>query len=176
MAKLVHNMIGHGVRQAIAEGLTLGVKAGVDPEPLWECIRRGSLGRMNILHEGVARTLFRGEFEPPSFALELARKDIGLATDLGREFNVPMPVANLAEQIAIEAMNRGWGGHDSSVTFRLQEETSCVEVRAPHVDPARRPASSQPIPTQSDACFLHSMVPRTRNPFILSLSKDERVL
>ena len=148
VAKLVHNMIGHGVRQAIAEGLTLGVKAGVDPEPLWECVRRGSLGRMNVLHEGVARTLFRGEYEPPSFALELARKDIGLATDLGREFNVPMPVANLAEQIAIEAMNRGWGGMDSSVTIRLQEEQSGVEVRAPHVDPAK---AARFITTHPDA-------------------------
>ena len=148
VAKLVHNMIGHGVRQAIAEGLTLGVKAGVDPEPLWECIRRGSLGRMNVLHEGVVRTLFRGEYEPPSFALELARKDIGLATDLGREFNVPMPVANLAEQIAIEAMNRGWGGMDSSVTIRLQEEQSGVEVRAPHVDPAK---AARFITTHPDA-------------------------
>ena len=148
VAKLVHNMIGHGVRQAIAEGLTLGVKAGVDPEPLWECVRRGSLGRMNVLHEGVVRTLFRGEYDPPSFALELARKDIGLATDLGREFNVPMPVANLAEQIAIEAMNRGWGGLDSSVTIRLQEEQSGVEVRAPHVDPAK---SARFISTHPDA-------------------------
>ena len=148
VAKLVHNMIGHGVRQAIAEGLTLGVKAGVDPEPLWECVRRGSLGRMNVLHEGVVRTLFRGEYDPPSFALELARKDIGLATDLGREFNVPMPVANLAEQIAIEAMNRGWGGMDSSVTIRLQEEQADVEVRAPHVDPAR---AARFITTHPDA-------------------------
>ena len=134
VAKLVHNMIGHGVRQAIAEGMTLGVKAGVDAESLWQCIRRGSLGRMNILHEGMARTLFRGEYEPASFALNLARKDVGLATELGREFNVPMPVANLAEQIAIEAINRGWGEMDSSVTFRLQEEQADVEVRAPQVD------------------------------------------
>ena len=137
VAKLVHNMIGHGVRQAIAEGLTLGVKAGVDAEALWECIRRGSLGRMSGLHEGIARTVFRGEFDPPSFALELSRKDIGLATELGREFNVPMPVANLAEQIAIQGMNRGWGGRDSSVTFLLQEEQSGVEVRATGVDPVR---------------------------------------
>ncbi len=137
VAKLVHNMIGHGVRQAIAEGLTLGVKAGVDAEALWECVRRGSLGRMSVLHEGVAGTVFRGEFEPANFALNLARKDIGLATDLGREFDVPMPVANLAEQIAIEAMNRGWGEMDSSVTFRLQEEQSGVEVRAPGVDAAK---------------------------------------
>ena len=137
VAKLVHNMIGHGVRQAIAEGLTLGIKAGVDAEALWECVRRGSLGRMSVLHEGVAGTVFRGEFEPANFALSLARKDIGLATDLGREFDVPMPVANLAEQIAIEAMNRGWGEMDSSVTFRLQEERSGVEVRASGVDAAR---------------------------------------
>ena len=137
VAKLVHNMIGHGVRQAIAEGLTLGVKAGVDAEALWECVRRGALGRMSVLHEGVAGTVFRGEFEPANFALNLARKDIGLATDLGREFDVPMPVANLAEQIAIEAMNRGWGEMDSSVTFRLQEERSGVEVRASGVDAAK---------------------------------------
>jgi 3-hydroxyisobutyrate dehydrogenase len=137
VAKLVHNMIGHGVRQAIAEGLTLGIKAGVDAEALWECVRRGSLGRMSVLHEGVAGTVFRGEFEPANFALNLARKDIGLATDLGREFDVPMPVANLAEQIAIEAMNRGWGEMDSSVTFRLQEERSGVEVRASGVDAAK---------------------------------------
>ncbi|MDP6548636.1 MAG: NAD(P)-dependent oxidoreductase [Dehalococcoidia bacterium] len=137
VAKLVHNMIGHGVKQAIAEGLTLGVKAGVDAEALWQCVRRGSLGRMRVLHEGIARTAFRGQYEPPGFALELSRKDIGLATELGREFNVPMPVANIAEQIVIQAVNRGWGHLDSSATFLLQEESAGVEVRAPQVDPAK---------------------------------------
>ncbi len=137
VCKLMHNMIGHGVRQAIAEGLTLGVKAGVEPEALWECVRRGSLGRMSGLHEGIARTVFRGEFEPASFALSLSRKDVGLATELGREYNVPMPIANLVEQIAIQGMNRGWGDKDSSITFLLQEEQAGVEVRAPHVDPAK---------------------------------------
>jgi len=135
VCKLVHNMIGHGIRQAIAEGLTLGVKAGVEPEALWECVRRGSVGRMSGLHEGLVRSVFRGSFDPPSFALALARKDVGLATELGREYNVPMPVANLVEQIAIQGLNRGWGDLDSSVTFLLQEEMAGVEVRAPNVDP-----------------------------------------
>ncbi len=146
VAKLVHNRIGHGVRQAIAEGLTLGVKAGVEAEALWECIRRGSLGRMSGLHEGIARTVFTGEFDPPSFALELSRKDIGLATDLGREFNVPMPVANLVEQIAIQGMNRGWGGRDSSVTFLLHDEQAGADVRATGVDPVKAAPSIPPHP------------------------------
>ncbi len=137
ICKLVHNMVGHSVRQAIAEGLTLGVKAGVEPEALWEGMRRGSLGRMRILHEGLVRTMFRGEFEPASFALELAHKDISLATELAREYSVPMPMATLAEQVAMQAINRGWKDRDSSVTVLLQEEQAGVEVRAPHIDPAR---------------------------------------
>src|SRR5262245_43088067 len=135
VCKLVHNMIGHGIRQAIAEGLTLGVKAGVEADALWECVRRGAVGRMSGLHEGIPRMVFRGQFDPPSFALALAHKDITLATELAREYNVPMPIANLAEQIAIQGMVRGWGDRDSSVTFLLQEEAAGVQVRAPHVDP-----------------------------------------
>ena len=137
ICKLVHNMIGHSVRQAIAEGLTLGVKAGVEPEAVWECMRRGSLGRMRVLHEGLVRTMFQGEYEPASFALNLAYKDISLATELAREYDVPMPMTTLAEQIALQAMNRGWGEKDSSVTVVLQEEQSNVEVRAGHIDPDR---------------------------------------
>src|SRR6266850_6604835 len=94
ICKLVHNMISLGVRQAIAEGLTLGVKAGVDAETLWECVRRGSTGRLRYLHESVPRNVFRKDYDNPSFMLALARK-------LGREYNVPMSIANLAEQIAI---------------------------------------------------------------------------
>jgi 3-hydroxyisobutyrate dehydrogenase-like beta-hydroxyacid dehydrogenase len=137
VCKLVHNMIGHGIRQAIAEGLTLGVKAGVDAATLWECVRRGSNGRMRYLHESIPRNIFREDFDTASFMLSLALKDIALATELGREFNVPMPIANLAEQVAIEGINRGWGTKDSSVTFLLQEEAAGVKVRAPHVDPVR---------------------------------------
>ena len=92
----------------------------------------GARWRMSGPHEGRPRTVFKGQFEPASFALVLSRKDIVLATELGRECDVPMPVANLAEQIVIEAMNRGgWGDRDRSITFRLQEEAAGGEVRAP---------------------------------------------
>ena len=134
ICKLMHNMIIFGLRQAIAEGMTLGVKAGVEPRALWESVRRGGLGRMVPLHESLPRTVFRGQFEPASFSLALSRKDLALATELGREYAVPMPVANLAEQFAIQAMNRGWGEMDSSIAFLLQEEAAGVEVRAPEVD------------------------------------------
>ena len=137
VCKLVHNIIAMVVRQAIAEGLTLGVKAGVEPQVLWECVRRGDVGRMVFLHEAIARTVFRGQFEPATFTLDLMPRSIAPATELGREHDVPMPVSNLAEQIAIGALNRDWGQKDSNIVFLLQEEAAGVEVRAPEVDPER---------------------------------------
>ena len=44
---------------------------------------------------------------------DLAHKDMSLATQLGRDFNVPMRIANMALAELSEALNRGWGDRDS---------------------------------------------------------------
>ncbi len=135
ICKLVHEMIAHSVREAFAEGFTVGVKAGVDPESIWECVRRGGVGRLRDIHEGFPRTVFKGSFEPPSFALKLARKDIGLAVELAHEYDVPIPIAELAERRKVQAVERGWGDKDDQITFLLQEELAGVQVRAPDLVP-----------------------------------------
>ncbi len=126
VCKLVNNMITLAVRQVVAEGLTLGMKAGLDLEALMEAGGRMTLGTQR---EGLERTVFRGEFEPPSFRQALARKDISLANELARELSVPMPVANIVEQVAIQCGNRGWGDMDTHVIYRLQEIAAGVEIR-----------------------------------------------
>jgi 3-hydroxyisobutyrate dehydrogenase len=130
VAKLCHNLIGLASGQILAEGFTLAVKAGLAPETFLEVLRGGAYGRMMALRSGLPEVVFKGDFDNPRFALALARKDVGLATDLAREFNVPMPLSNVAEQNMIEAMNRGWGGKDSTASFLLQEERAGVEVRS----------------------------------------------
>ena len=52
----------------------------------------------------------------------MARKDLGLATDLASEFGVPMPLAAVAEQNLIECLNRGWGAKDMTAAWALQED------------------------------------------------------
>ena len=131
IAKLVHNCTGYIVQTALAEVFTMGVKAGVEPLALWQAVRRGVQGRRGTF-EGLAEHLLPGKFDPPDFALRLARKDVDLAVAVGREFDVPMRLANLALQELTEAMNRGWGDRDSRVAMLLQEERAGVEVR---VDP-----------------------------------------
>lgn len=126
VCKLVHNMTSLTVQEVVAEALTLGVKAGVELPVLLDSGSRGIVGSMR---GRFAPTLFRGEFEPPAFTLALARKDIGLATELGRRNSVPLPLVSLVEQVMVQAMNRGWGEMDRTVAASLQEEAAGVELR-----------------------------------------------
>jgi 3-hydroxyisobutyrate dehydrogenase len=130
IAKLVHNCTGYIVQCALAEVFTMGVKAGVEPLALWQAVRRGAQGRRGTF-EGLSEHLLPGKFDPPDFALRLARKDVDLAVAVGREYDVPMRLANLALQELTEALNRGWGDRDSRVAMLLQEERANVEVRVP---------------------------------------------
>lgn len=129
IAKIVHNMIGICTQAILAEGLTLGVKAGVDPEALRKAVADGAVGQGLLLNYMVPNVVFKGDFDTVRFALRLARKDIGLASELGREYEVPMKVANIVEQDLVEAMAKGWGDRDSTAPFQLQEERAGVKVR-----------------------------------------------
>lgn len=129
VAKLVHNMVSACSRMAIAEGMTLGVKAGVAPEVLLDALSKGSFGQGRVLKDMIPNIVFPGAFDTANFALKLLRKDVGLATELGREYHVPMMIAALAEQQLEEALRRGWGDKDSNALFCLQEERAGVELR-----------------------------------------------
>ena len=130
VAKLVHNCASFTIRTVLAEVFSMGVKAGVAPELLWQAVRQGATGRRRTFDVLVDKFL-PGEFEPASFALRLGHKDVSLATALGREHGVPMRLANLALEEITEALNRGWGDRDSSSFMLLEEERAGVQIAVP---------------------------------------------
>jgi 3-hydroxyisobutyrate dehydrogenase len=133
VTKLVHNCAGYTIQAALAEVFSLGTKAGVDPLALWQAVRQGALGRRRTF-DRLPEQFLAGSFDPPSFALRLAHKDVTLATELGRELHVPMRLAALALEELTEALNRGWAARDSRIAMLLQEERAGVHIA---VEPAR---------------------------------------
>jgi 3-hydroxyisobutyrate dehydrogenase len=128
--KLAHNLVRRGIGLAIGEGIVLGAKAGVDPQLLWDCMRWGLEVQLHHLAKTFSETVFKENYEAPAnFSIGLSRKDVGLATELGRRHNVPMPIAALVEQMMIQAINRGWSDQSTLSLFRLQEESAGIEVR-----------------------------------------------
>ena len=133
VAKLVHNCAGYALQTVLGEVFTLGVKGGVEPLALFEAVRQGASGRRRTF-DGVIDQFLPNVYDPPSFALKLAHKDVTLATALGRELGVPMRLCNMALEEMTEAMNRGWAGRDSRVAMLLQQERAGVSIA---VDPAK---------------------------------------
>jgi 3-hydroxyisobutyrate dehydrogenase len=130
VAKLVHNMIVFGSVQLLAEAFTMGVKAGVPAETLVTAVENGAYGQGAMLRGVMRKMVLRDNFDRVAFTLKLARKDLGLATELAREIDVPMPLANIVEQDLVEAVARGLGDKDSSISFTLQEGRAGVKVRS----------------------------------------------
>jgi 3-hydroxyisobutyrate dehydrogenase-like beta-hydroxyacid dehydrogenase len=129
--KLAHNLVRRGIGLAIGEGIVLGAKAGVDPHLLWDCMSWGLEVQLRQLAKTFAEVVFKGNYDSPaSFGVGLSRKDVGLATELGRRHNVPMPIAALVEQMMIQAINRGWSDQSTACLFRLQEEAAGIKVRS----------------------------------------------
>jgi 3-hydroxyisobutyrate dehydrogenase len=128
IAKLAHNCASMIIRAAIAEVFTLGVKAGVEPGPLWHALRQGAIGRARTFDSIQGRYL-QGTFEPPSFALILADKDFRLALELADQMDVPMKCAQAAYEDFQEALARGWGNRDSQSPMVLQNERAGVTVK-----------------------------------------------
>ena len=128
--KLAHNLVRRGIGLAIGEGLVLGAKAGVEPQMLWRCMHWGLDVQLQQLLKTVPEMVFKGRYESPAnFSIGLSRKDVALATELGRQHDVPMPIAALVEQAMIQAIGRGWTGQSTASLFRLQEEAAGIEVR-----------------------------------------------
>ena len=116
----------------VGECLTAGVKAGVELKTLWKTILGGAAGRGLVFSQIIPTAYFGGTFTPPTFALNLAFKDLNLATSMGRDFNVPMPISELVRQDMVTAVNRGLGSWDFTAALLVQEERAGdIEVRMP---------------------------------------------
>lgn len=130
IAKLVHNCTSFALQAVLAEVMTLGVKAGVDPLALFKAVRQGATGRARTF-DRLPDFYFAGKFDPPAFALSLAHKDMKLAIELAKKNGVPLRMGEAAFAELEEAMRRGWGGRDCRAAMTLQEERAGVSVRVP---------------------------------------------
>jgi 3-hydroxyisobutyrate dehydrogenase-like beta-hydroxyacid dehydrogenase len=126
IAKLVNNLISLACNSISAEGFALGVKAGINPQVLWDIITV-STGNNWCLQQ-YPDTTFRGNFEP-GFRVDLACKDIGLALDLGKEHGVPLPVGVTVQKDLQNTMAEGYAEKGVDAVILPLEKLTGVPVR-----------------------------------------------
>jgi 2-hydroxy-3-oxopropionate reductase len=106
IAKLVNQtLVGINIA-AVAEGMSLAQKAGVNPEKVFNAIRSGLAGSQCL--EDKAPRMFEGRYDP-GFRINLHIKDLGNVQETGRALHLSMP---LVAQVMEMMQNLAADGHE----------------------------------------------------------------
>jgi 2-hydroxymethylglutarate dehydrogenase len=124
--KLVNNLISATNTACFIEGLIFGTKAGLSPTTIYKVITSSKGGNSDVFVNKVPRILDRN-FQP-TFALDLAYKDLSLAGMLAQELKTPVFLGSVAKELFEMARAKGFGSEDNIALVKVLEELSSVKV------------------------------------------------
>jgi 3-hydroxyisobutyrate dehydrogenase-like beta-hydroxyacid dehydrogenase len=118
--KLVSNAILATMVQALAEGVALGAKAGLDPADIFSVLGASSAAAPVVAAKAI--TVTERAYLPAAFTLALMQKDLWLVRSLANELQVPMPATAIEHDMVLAANATGKSGLDFSAVALLMEE------------------------------------------------------
>ena len=124
--KLVNNMLVQVNTVAVAEALVLGVKAGLDPQMIYDVVRV-STGASAAWELRVPRIL-NDDFEPGG-TIDISYKDQELETAFAKRLGVPLLLANVTQQVYQMARARGLNKQDGAAIIKVFEQMAGVTVK-----------------------------------------------
>ena len=124
--KLVNNMLIQVNTVAVAEALVLGVKAGLDPQAIYDVVRV-STGNSFAFEMRVPRILKR-DFAPGG-TIDISFKDQELETQFAKQLGVPVLLANVSQQVYQMARAAGLNKEDGSAVVKVFEQLAGVTVK-----------------------------------------------
>jgi len=123
--KLVGNLIVALELEALAEGLVLAQKAGLDLNTVMEVVKVADFCSPLLVSNG--RNILKRDFSP-SFALKLMLKDVGLIEKFAKSLHSPTPALRVAEKNIETAVALGFGQENASALIKALENEAGVEV------------------------------------------------
>jgi 3-hydroxyisobutyrate dehydrogenase-like beta-hydroxyacid dehydrogenase len=110
LTKLIINLVLFGNRLALAEGLVLGMKAGMAGESLLHVLQDGACSSKTMIDKGPK--MLNADYTPEG-QVKISLKDGRLAMEQGMRLGVPMFVGSLWTQIQQAAYQQGLADMDS---------------------------------------------------------------
>lgn len=123
MLKLVVNHILYLTEGAAIEGLVLGLKAGLDPDIMYDVITSGAASSDLIISRG--KDMLAGCFQPKG-QVSVAVKDMGLILDRAKQLGVILPVGALYQQFLLQAHHEGWDQEDATAVMKIYEKLAGI--------------------------------------------------
>jgi 3-hydroxyisobutyrate dehydrogenase-like beta-hydroxyacid dehydrogenase len=131
--KLVGNLIVALELEALAEGLVLAQKTGLDLKTVMEVVKVADFRSPLLVSNG--QNILKRDFSP-SFALKLMLKDAGLIEEFGESLLSPIPALRVVKRHLESAVALGFEKENASALIKALEKKAGVEVKG--VRPVRR--------------------------------------
>lgn len=125
--KLVNQIITALNLATVGEAFSLGVKAGLDPQVIYQAIRGGLAGSQIL--DSKAPMIFGRNFKP-GFKIKLHHKDLNNALSTAKELGVPLPLSSFVQQIFVSLMAEGKENEDHSALATFFEKMAGVEIKS----------------------------------------------
>ena len=122
--KAINQIIITGTYLTVAEGLTLGIKAGLDMDKVIQAISGGAANSWVLQNR--AMNVVDNTY-PLGFRVRLHQKDLKIALDTARELGVTLPATALVAQIENGLIAQGFGDEDISALARSIRKQSGLE-------------------------------------------------
>ncbi len=124
VTKAVNQTIIAGTYAAVAEGMAMGLAAGIDLEAAHRALSGGAAGSWVLSNR--AQNMIENRY-PLGFRTRLHLKDLGIALETARDLGVPVPVTAYVAQIETGLVKRGFGDEDVSNIARAVREGAGLE-------------------------------------------------
>jgi 3-hydroxyisobutyrate dehydrogenase-like beta-hydroxyacid dehydrogenase len=123
--KLVGNLIVALELEALAEGLVLARKAGLDLNTVMEVLKVADFRSPLLVSNG--QNILKRNFSP-SFALKLMLKDANLIEIFGESLLSPVPGLRVVKRHLESAVALGFGEENASALIKALEKKAGVQV------------------------------------------------
>lgn len=124
LTKAINQIIVGGTYWSVAEGVTLGIKAGLDMDKVLQAVGSGAAQSWALTNRSgnMTKNLY-----PLGFKVKLHRKDLNIALEIARELGVTLPLAAYVEQVETGLIARGHEDEDMSALARSIRQQSGLD-------------------------------------------------
>ena len=116
--KLLNQMMFGAINAMTAEMMAVASRIGIEPKLLYDTITASQAGTVSNLFRELGGRVASGNYDDPTFTVDLLIKDIRLGVKMAKEGGAPPILGRTVELINEIAQTQGLGASDTSAMWR----------------------------------------------------------
>jgi len=123
--KYVANLLVAINNVASAEAMVLGLKAGLDPQTVFDMVQSGAAN--SRVFELRAPMMVKDDYDDATMKIEVWQKDMAVIGEYAKQLRCPTPMFDASVPVYVKAMKSGLGAKDTAAVCAVLEKMARVK-------------------------------------------------